>query len=608
MRRAVSLILVLLMFLITGCTTNIEENKVPNVEESILANKTVWSTTENICEVPVEAIEKIQGSELYRFQDSLLSVYYVYDREVKKSFYYLDKISLESGAVVATIKLEDMRVPEIQVLEEHIVVKNIEKKSAYIYDSSLEFVEERVFDSNFFVFSNDLSKVYVFNDQAIQEIKGDTTTTLLDIAGDVSISEVTDEYVSFTYVDMDTLLRVGAILDLDSSIIQTIPFTKSLRTLEYSDGIWLADLYNEECEYSIGNNEFKCIELNEHTSVSLLEESGHVLLKGYNDEYQSVLDLYDVEGGYISSIELVDTLNPLMYEPVWFEEYNGYFLTLMSKEDGMDRLLFWDLSKTSNGEDMILSDLEESIVESKVSSDLFEKADELSSKYGVNILIAEQCDTELPEHTASLLVSEEDIQVALDTLDVTLAMYPDNFFRQLKHDTFDTIEIQVLGTLVKNTSTEDVTYISGGLVFAENDRLVMALDSRGTFEKINKNLQQTIFHESSHMIERRLMFRSKYVEDAVYSEERWNSLNPDGFKYNDSYYGTLDPRYSNYFIDQYACSNAMEDRARILEYAAMGKLEQYSDMNGIMDKYEYYCEAIRDGFDSSEWEERVVWE
>ncbi|MBQ9988066.1 MAG: hypothetical protein IJP28_06790, partial [Erysipelotrichales bacterium] len=119
----------MILLLVNGCSRSVKII-IPSIENSILANRTIWSTTENVYEVPVEAIEKVQGSEIYRFQDSLLSAYYVYDSEVKKSFYYVDKISLENGEVLSSIQIEDMMTPDIQVLEEYVVVKDIQKKTA----------------------------------------------------------------------------------------------------------------------------------------------------------------------------------------------------------------------------------------------------------------------------------------------------------------------------------------------------------------------------------------------------------------------------------------------------------------------------------------------
>ena len=153
--------------------------------------------------------------------------------------------------------------------------------------------------------------------------------------------------------------------------------------------------------------------------------------------------------------------------------------------------------------------------------------------------------------------------------------------------------------------------ISGGFVNPSyQGKLLMALDARpmNLDDEINPILEGTMYHEFSHIIDKRLEFDAKYREEACYSESGWEELNPEGFEYNDSYYGTLAPQYADYFVDAYACTNSTEDRARIMECAMLGDKSVFEDKEGVRQKLAYYCEGIRDSFDTTSWPENLPWE
>lgn len=244
-------------------------------------------------------------------------------------------------------------------------------------------------------------------------------------------------------------------------------------------------------------------------------------------------------------------------------------------------------------------------------AEYYERAAQIGEAYGVRILIADQCDTEFSDHTADLLTNEEEVKLALDTIEHVLGQYPRGFFPQLRHEMYQYVEIQVLGVLRKAGSTPEETYISGGFVTTSYfDKLVMALDARAGMpgETINSILEQTMYHEFSHIIDKKLAFASVFYDEPVYSEDGWRKLNPEGFAYNETYYGTLDPQYADCFVDAYACTNETEDRARTMEYAMMQDAGVFEGKDGLNRKLEYYCAGIRAYFDTTGWPEITPWE
>ena len=120
----------------------------------------------------------------------------------------------------------------------------------------------------------------------------------------------------------------------------------------------------------------------------------------------------------------------------------------------------------------------------------------------------------------------------------------------------------------------------------------------------------TYYHEFSHIIDAYLAWDASKREDALFSEETWNSLNPDwfaGYSLDYSNQQTLQDHTS--FIDSYSTINPTEDRARVLEYSMEEYCDGfYEDGTVLQAKLSYYCRCIRDAFDTTGWPDTVIWE
>lgn len=135
-------------------------------------------------------------------------------------------------------------------------------------------------------------------------------------------------------------------------------------------------------------------------------------------------------------------------------------------------------------------------------------------------------------------------------------------------------------------------------------------------------LEQNFYHESSHMIDKVLEHNALYRTDAIYSEEKWWSFNPKEFidlnpEYGGYYvsYEMMPMEYyqelfTTYFANDYGKSFSTEDRATILEAAMMGTSQIFSPniSEPLHDKLEYYCQSIRDCFDTTGWPTYTTWE
>ena len=632
MRKKMAIVLTILLgvSLFSGCqSTSVDgdgqENQglsgneiaAPDIEDTIFAERIPWKENENLYEIPLDLLDGVAQSELYRVGNDLLLTYTQYDIEAKQSFYYMKLIDIETGQVKASSKSTGPTYGKVQMLEDGIGILDFGEGSCWILDESLQMQEPYEIFTDAFCMNKTGDGVYVFSYgegiQAVDFASGQEQV-LLDHAAGVYFSDISNDAATFSYVDTQTLLQGNGILDLASGQMQILESEYAYGALEATGGIWLGSVENADALYVVGSDAGQWqFEAELGTNVDLNENSGQILMAENTENAELYMAAYDVDGSFVSRCESTDLRNSFYNDFAWYEEYGAYVFT-MTDSSGTEHLFFWDVTAETNGEDLALtavSDVFEYPEGTAVAQEYYDRAKELSEKYDMEILIADQCDTEFSDHTADLLLDEAAITQALDTLDYALGRYPEGFFTQLKHSSYREIEIQIVGMLRKDSSEGDVSYISGGFVStAYSDHLLMTLDSREVVsdDGINSIMEETIYHEFSHIIDKRLEYDSMFRADAVYSEEGWLALNPDDFEYNDTYYGTLDSRYADYFVDAYACSYPTEDRARTMEYAMYGEVGTFAGKEGLTDKLEYYCESIRDSFDTAGWPDETPWE
>ena len=603
-------IVVLNLFLLLGCGEKSNEN-------SILDTKVLWNNSENLYEIPLTELEGVEQSTVYRVGDDLLFAYDTYDEEKGKNVYELKLVSIENGKLLYTKQLESLVYGEIQVLDNHIAVNDLGDGKCHLLNDKLEEVGVYEIEGGMFCIDKTGKKAYQFTyNEGIKVIELDTlkTETMLENAVNLYRCKTGKDEATFAYTDRNNLLRSSGILDLESGEVNIIESPYAYGSLETGKDTWLGEVEGVTTFYVLSDGEKQGIFYSEiSTMIGVNNASGHVMFWDAPSEGENLFLLYDNKGNLLSEC----TANGLyMYQMVdfaWYEEYNGYFFT-MTDENNKAHLMFWDVSGDVIENELDLEDVKEATKKpegSAVSKELFDRASSLSEKYGVEILIADQCDTVFSDHSAELLLDEAEIAQALDTVDYVLGRYPEGFFEQLKHNSSREIEIQLVGILQKDYSTDENIYISGGFVnYTYAGKLLMALDARAMKldDEINPILEETMYHEISHIIDKRIDYDSLYRENASYSEMGWIELNPEGFEYNDSYYGTLNPQYADYFVDNYACTNSTEDRARIMEYAMFGEVGVFAGKEGLTKKLIYYSNGIRDSFDTTGWPEKLPWD
>ncbi len=307
----------------------------------------------------------------------------------------------------------------------------------------------------------------------------------------------------------------------------------------------------------------------------------------------------------------------LSLNQVVFEDMGLCFILAYSPA-GAPQLLVWNYVGFSDSPAQIpFYSSEKEIRKTLVASDASKlqevrsAADELEEKYGVTIFLGDEISESIDFFLAEQQLSSPIIFSALEELDRILSFLPAGFLDQLCYGMNHDMEIYLTGDLT-GTKDEQIAH-PAGFVSEVDSHIIMVLDTNCRFE-----WDHIIAHELSHAIDRRLAFRSSYVEDALFSEETWNSFNPEDFQYPNSY-NEISQNWSEdwegvYFLNSYSATYATEDRAEIFGNAVdsyqngwPGDLRFTGD-NPLNRKYEYYCDCIRDGFDTTGWKSVMPWE
>ena len=110
---------------------------------------------------------------------------------------------------------------------------------------------------------------------------------------------------------------------------------------------------------------------------------------------------------------------------------------------------------------------------------------------------------------------------------------------------------------------------------------------------------------------KRLEWDASLRPQALFSEEAWLALQPEGFRYADSYTDMPDSirayEDSGYFINSYAMTFPTEDRATLMSVIMSDKTVP-EENPGMAEKMRYYAACIRDCFDTEGWPESTLWE
>ena len=516
-----------------------------------------------------------------------------------------------SGAeILAENELSDLSGSAPQVTEAGIFLCDSGNGTVCRLNEDLEIEEEWEFEadySSWYVSSSGESLYKVTEDNELTEtsLESGETEILYSAPAGMYTTVSNSTGADLSCVEGEMFLSEEYWVDFSDGSLNSSPFLGALSWVSCCGGNWLGYAYNASDTrlYYLGEDEdYLAAEL-EEGNLFQTEGGGYIV---YTPSDGNELFLYGPSGEFVSSCVLPGGEDLYSSSSCYYsEEYGGCFL--IAYENSKNSLLFWDLKEEVEGEDLntvSISEYEEDKGGEAVSSALYERAEELEEAYGVEICIADQCETEFEDFNAEQYLDEEGISSGLDLLEETLSSYPEDFFEQLQFDHIRKIQFNLTGSITaSNSDWGEGDY--NGFSQEDGDTYIIAVD-------LNETEGGTLFHEISHVIDDKLEWDSSCRDGALYSEETWESLNPEGFEYSYSYDGWWDLEFEGdeweYFIDTYSMINPTEDRARIMEYAMNGESEMITEYEPISEKLSYYSQCIRDAFDDSSWPETTVWE
>ena len=622
------LVISMLAALLAGCAAP-EKPATEPVTESTAAVSTVPETTEAETEPPepvysllenaqplgegmyltdCPGLDGILYADCYPFCGDLLLVWSEYDENSELPSYGLRRVRLSDGETEAEIIFPDWEYDPPQIYGDRIALCGRDKGKVLLLDEDLQVTDTFLHtpDDGLWYVGSDLSTLYDVKDStcilAVDLPTGEEQELFRD-AGRLFYMNKTDRGLFFTCADPETQLTEAGFLDFYTGTVQILPGAEQFSRISLAGEYWLGNVARDYSIFCFGRGE-EDIRLcrDKEQSFTALSD-GRIQGGGYGE-----ILLYDEDGKFLSSCHPFEDDRYYLSNSIQPCEAYGGYLFFRFQNDGQSpaQLILW-VPEAGQGENLTFltpEEWEEQRGDYLSDPALYDRAAALSEKYGVRILISEQCPTDFSDFVCEPMTDSVQISYGLDVLENALSIYPENFFSQLAYDTYRTTEICLVGPLTCDSSKGDGAVYAGFSNSSDGQNNIVM--------DVNLVDESSYHHEISHILDQRLAWDSQLRPEALYSEEGWNALNPEGFSYTESYADYWEeeelPPSDGYFIDAYARISATEDRARVFEYAASGRDDMFRDAPGLQAKLSYYCRCIRDVFDTDGWPEQTAWE
>lgn len=309
-------------------------------------------------------------------------------------------------------------------------------------------------------------------------------------------------------------------------------------------------------------------------------------------EANLTLDLYDLASGRRNaSLELSGTTGitglTAFQGYLWFFADGQLYRWDPSLSPTLDEAIYTAYRYTSNNPDI------EGLA-------IFQaRANDLKNHYGIEILIWNDAALAEPAgYTFEIEYRTDAYEAGFAALEAALAQFPDTLPNRAADWTADgTLRIVLVHSIT--TPSETVYSTLSGMEYLLDGKVYIVLE-------LGENLERSFYHALFHVIDPLVLSNSI----AYY---QWNDLNPSKFQYDNDYITNLDrdgSKYldagNRYFIDTYSMSYAVEDRARIFEYAILPGNESYFESKHMQAKLQMLCDGLRDVFRLEA--ESYIWE
>ena len=616
------LVLVICLALLTGCRADQQTPSSPVTEptpttEPVISTETTLPEAQpgiplldmgetsgesgNLLYIPNPHVESMICPEICLYGNSLLMYEHTFEGVLQ-----LKRISLEDGSLLAQASYRVTPAATVQIGNGHIGLCDSGSSQVLILNDTLELETTYTvpLEGESWHLNQELQTLYVFVfDKGLLSYDLGTGQTywMLDNAAFVRDYGVGSSYVLFSYTDRADQRTYNRCLNLSTATMETLPLDGIVCSGCRSGEQWLLQQDIASGSYVLVNQEEAVAFTWPEGLVELLPGRRQLLITDGN--YRE-LYVYDLEGNFLSRCTLSQTeYASVGTDLVWSGYWQGYFFR--DTYDNAAHLMFWDTGISQEGENLSVTPLGTAQTpEPLLDKELYQRAQELSQRYGLDIRIAEQCALDYSHYQAEALADPYWVRHALDILELALEKYPEGFFRQLPFGELSEIRIELVANIRGQDNMDSHPVFVGGFAQAVSDHYLIVFDGL-SFDT------QTVYHEFSHVIDKRLEWDASLRPQALFSEETWLSLQPEGFRYAYSYIDMPDAiaayENSGYFVSSYAMTFPTEDRATLMSLIMSDKTV-LQENPGMAEKMRYYAACIRDCFDTEGWPETTLWE
>ena len=564
-------------------------------------------TAGNLWYIASEHVAEMEYPMMRVVDDNLLLWEYRYD-ENDTCTVHLKLLSLETGELVTECSYPSDGYVRLQVMENNIVICDSGIGRVWILGKDLQLQRYYELEANWgdWIMSPDMRNLYETHwETGLSRINLEMNVRVPIAEGREAVMIQYDDQaqqVFVSYLDLQTQRYAMKLLDIKTNTLSD--FSLPVRVgwgVKDGDMYFISETGTWDRYHMLQGDKHTVMDLENVGQIKYLRENKWL----YTMDMESRSPrLYTLDGKLVSAGELPSE-DWLAGEPVWCQSWGGYFLLTTQAGSNELRLLFWDPKVQGVGQDLPVKPYgTEEPPPHTVEESLYQQAQALADRFGVDIRIAEQCLLDYDEFTGQALTDAYEIQSALAVLETALSRYPDGFLQQLRYGRIESIRIELIYGLTRKDWPADADYTSFA-AFAQDkgDYYLIVIDVRSSGES-------TYYHELSHVIDRRLGWDTIYREGAMYSEDAWLQLQPPGFAYSYDYQHRPDnwADHLHWFVDDYSMTFPTEDRARVLEYSMMGWSWSFSERPDLIPKLDYYGKCIRDCFDTTGWPEQTAWE
>lgn len=620
MRRLLILLLCILV-LLTGCLTepqtpSYRETEPTSTTETVLPTEATLPKEQpgvplldqgeavgesgNLLYIPNPHMESMACPEIRLFGHSLL----VYEHTMNGTM-QLKRISLEDGVLLAEAAYSVSPAASVQVGNGLIGVCDSDSRQVLILNESLgtEMTYSVPLEGGIWYLNQELETVYVFIQDGLisYDLETERSYWLLDNATLVQPIKMGSGYVLFSYTDISNKKTYSRSLNLSTATIETMPVDTPISSGVRNGAQWLLRQAVDSGTYILVNQE-KAVTFNQTEGIVELLPGRQQLL--ITDGSYRALSLYNLDGKFLSRCSLPETAYAsVSMDLVWSGYWQGYFFR--DTYDNAAHLMFWNTATEQVGEDLPVTSLGDvHAPEAILEKELYQKAAELSQRFGMDIRIAEQCALDYSHYDADVLTDPYSVRYALNILELALNNYPEGFLQQLPFGSMQQIRIELVNNLRGKEGMDTHPIYIGGFAQENFDHYLVVFDSLSLDT-------QSVYHELSHVIDKHLAWDASLRSQALFSEDTWLSLQPEGFRYAYSYTDMTDAiaAYANsgYFVSSYSMTFPTEDRATLMSVIISDKTV-LQENPGMAEKMRYYAACIRDCFDTEGWPENTLWE